>query len=286
MISDALTGEASSDVFTGDSDPELVGDAIPFAIKIYETLLSQNPNHQGLMLMTGSLFIMYANAFVQGPAEMLPYSDWQARENGLLRAKALYLRGYEILYDALDKKYSGFRKAAGNEETLKKYLSRFKKADVGTIYWAVAGGMSAYSIDLLDFNLSRCIPQWKAMIQRAYELDPNYNGAALDEFFIIFYAALPEVMGGDIKRAEYHFNKTMEKTKGQSAGAYVSYAQSVFVPAQDYDGYVDYLNKALAVNPDDDVSTRLVNIIAQRKARWLLDNAWIHFSFLPIPDDY
>jgi hypothetical protein len=71
-VSDALTGEGSGEVFTGDSDPQLVGDAIPFAIKMYESLLAGNPNHQGLILTTGSLFVMYANAFVQGPAEHLP----------------------------------------------------------------------------------------------------------------------------------------------------------------------------------------------------------------------
>ena len=33
-VSNALTGAGSSDVFTGDPDPELVGDALPFAIKM------------------------------------------------------------------------------------------------------------------------------------------------------------------------------------------------------------------------------------------------------------
>ena len=286
MVADALTGEGNSEVFTGDSDPKLVGDAIPFAIKLYESLLSQNPKHQGLMLTTGSMFVMYANAFVQGPAEMLPNSEWKEREEGTLRAKALYLRGYEILYNALETKYPGFRRAASDENALKTYLSRFKKEDVGVIYWAVAGGLSAYSIDLLDFNLSACIPQWSAMIHRAYELDPDFGGSAMDEFFIIFYASLPELMGGSKERAKHHFELTMKKTGGKSASAYVSFAQFVCIPNQDYDTFKDYLEKALAVNPDDDVSTRLVCIISRQKARYLLDNAWVHFSFLPIPDDY
>jgi len=286
LVADALTGEGNADVFTGDSDPELVGDAIPFAIKMYEALLSQNPTHQGLMITTGSMFIMYANAFVQGPSEMLPNSEWQAREEGAMRAKALYLRGYDILYNALETKYPGFKKAASDENALKTYLNKFKKDDVGTIYWAVAGGLSAYSIDIMDFYLSGRIPQWNAMIHRAYELDPDFGGASLNEFFIIFYASLPEMMGGDKEKAKEHFNLTLKKTDGKSAGAYVSYAQSISIPDQDYDTYKDYLEKALAINPDDDVPTRLVNIISQRKARWLLDNAWVHFSFLPIPDDY
>jgi len=286
VVADALTGDGSSDVFTGDPDPQLVGDAIPFAIKMYESLLSANPGHQGLMLTTGSLFIMYANAFVEGPAEMLPRREWEAREAALTRSKQLYLRGYKILYDALERKFPGFREATVDKGTIQPLLRRCKKGDVGLLYWAVAGGLSAYSIDILDYELSANIHEWGAMIQRAYELDPNYNTAALDEFFILFYASLPELLGGDRERAEYHYKLALEKTGGNSASAYVSYALSICVPAQNYNAYKDCLEKALAINPDINTSTRLVNIITQRKARWLLDNAWMNFSFLPIPDDY
>jgi predicted anti-sigma-YlaC factor YlaD len=286
MVADALTGDGSSDVFTGDSDPQLVGDAIPFAIKLYESLLSSAPDHQGLMLTTGSLFIMYANAFVQGPAEMLSRSEWEARESALIRSKKLYLRGYVMLYDALEKKFPGFKQASVEKGSMQSMLKKCKKEDVGLLYWAVAGGLSAYSIDILDYELSANIPQWSAMIHRAYELDPDYSVSALDEFFILFYASLPELLGGDLERAEYHYKLALEKTGGNSAGAYVSYAQSVCVPAQDYETFKDCLEKASAINPDADASTRLVNIINQQKARWLMDNAWTFFSFLPIPDDY
>jgi len=286
MVADALTGDGSSDVFTGDPDPILVGDAIPFAIKLYESLLSATPNHQGLMLTTGSLFIMYANAFVDGPAEMLPRNQWEAREAALTRSKQMYLRGYGILYNALEKKFPGFKKATVEKGTLQPLLKKCKKKDVGLLYWAVAGGLSAYSIDVLDYNLSSNIPQWNAMIQRAYELDPNFGTASLDEFFIIYYASLPELLGGNRELAEKHYKLALEKTKGNSVGAYVSYAQSICVPAQNYNAYKDSLQKALAIDPNLDTSTRLVNIISQKKARWLLDNAWVYFSFLPIPDDY
>ena len=285
-VSNALTGTGSSDVFTGDPDPRLVGDALPFAIKMYEALLDINPEHQGLILTTGSLFIMYANAFVQGPAEMLPNTEWREREAALMRAKQLYLRVYEILNNGLEAKYRGFGQASVDNGTLQAILQKCKKEDVGLLYWTVAGGLSAYSIDLLDFELSARIPDWSVMIHRAYELDPDYGGSALDEFFIIFYASLPEMLGGDKERAEIHFQRALEKSGGRSVGAYVSYAQNISAPAQDYDTFKDYLEKALAINPDADPSTRLVNIITQQKARWLLDNAWTIFSFLPIPDDF
>ncbi|MDR2923099.1 MAG: TRAP transporter TatT component family protein [Treponema sp.] len=284
LVADALTGQGSSAVFTGDSDPQLVGDALPFAIKMYEALLDSTPNHIGLRLTTGSLFVMYANAFVQGPAEMLPAGEWRQRENELKRAKELYMRGQEILYGALDLKYKGFSKADADGKAL--LLNKCKKEDAGLLYWAVAGGMAAYSLDIFDFELGMRLPEWILMIQRAYQLDPGYNGAALDEFLLLFYASLPEVMGGDKERAKEHFKRALEKTGGKSTGAYISYAQSICVPVQDYDAYKDSLEKALAVDPDADISSRLVTIINQRKARWLLDNAYLNFSFLPIPDNY
>ena len=286
LVANALTGDGGSAVFTGDPDPELVGDALPFAIKMYEALLDANPKHQGLMLVTGSLFVMYANAYIQGPAEMLPQEEWQARDAAVARAKQMYLRGSGILYEALDTKYRGFIKATEREADLQRMLKKCKKDDAALLYWAVAGGLAAYSIDVLDFDLSARIPEWKAMILRAYELDPGYGGAALDEFLVLFYASLPEMMGGDKAQAEVHFRRALEKTGGNSAGAYVSYAQAVCVPAQDYEAYKDWLEKALAIDPDADPSTRLVTIITQRKARWLLDNAWNYFSFLPVPDNY
>jgi len=286
LVANSLTSAGSSTVFTGDSDPELVGDAIPFAIKIYEALLDSSPKHQGLMLVTGSLFVMYANAYVQGPAERLPQNQWREREEGLKRAKQLYLRGDAILYRALNEKYRGFSEAAAKEETLQPFLKKCKKEDTGLLYWAVAGGLAAFSLDIFDFDLAARIPEWKLMIERAYELDPNYSGATLDEFLILFYGSLPELMGGSKELAKTHYQRALDKTGGNSAGAYVSYAQSICVPAQDYETFKDCLEKALAIDPNADVSTRLVTIITQQKARWLLDNAWSYFSFLPIPPGY
>ncbi|MCX6573099.1 MAG: TRAP transporter TatT component family protein, partial [Candidatus Aminicenantes bacterium] len=51
-----LSGSGSADVFSSDNDPDLVGEALPFAIKFYESLLASVPDHAGLRLRTGSLY--------------------------------------------------------------------------------------------------------------------------------------------------------------------------------------------------------------------------------------
>jgi predicted anti-sigma-YlaC factor YlaD len=284
-VSNALTGEGSSDVFTGDPDPELVGDALPFAIKMYESLLSANPTHQGLIQTTGSLFVMYANAFVQGPAEQLPRSMYAERQAAVERAKKLYLRGQELLYRGLELKYPGFSEAFQNN-ILPEHLAKMKKADVPSLYWAAAGGVSAYSLNPFDMDLGVRLPEFFALVNRAYELDPDYNSGALDEFLLLFYASVPQSMGGDKAKAEIHYKKALEKTKGLRAGPYVSYAQAISIPAQDYDTFKVCLEAALAIDPDADPANRLVNTISQRKAQYLLDSAVYFFIDFGAEDDW
>jgi len=285
-VSNALTGEGSADVFTSDNDPELVGDAIPFAIKMYESLLAQNPDHQGLLRTTGSLFVMYANAFVQGPAELLdPIDFFEERHAALDRAKALYLRGHAILLQALEKKSPGFGAADVADKMLEAHLKRFKKEDVSLLYWTAASGLAAYSIDVFNFSLGLSIPRWALMLERAYELDPDFNNGALDELYISFYASMPETLGGDRVKAMRHFQRAVERTEGRSAGPFVSYAGSISIPDQNYEEFRTMLERALAIDVDEEPSIRLVNILAQRKARTMLEHAYRYFSFLPFEGD-
>jgi predicted anti-sigma-YlaC factor YlaD len=278
-VADALTGEGGAAVFTGDTDLELVEDALPFAIKLYEALLAMEEDHQGLILATGSLFVMYANAFVQGPAEMLSSADFIERERRMVRARKLYLRGAEILTAGLEKKHPGWSEAYA-QGVLPSYLAKLKKEDVPLIYWRSAGLLSAYALDPFDLDLGMLLPELTATMERAYELDPYFNSGALDEFYVLFYASVPEGMGGDPSKAAIHFQRALEKSGGNSAGVYVSYAQAVCVPAQDLETFRNCLESALMVDIENDPDNRLVNILSQRKARNLLDHAPDFFAEL------
>jgi predicted anti-sigma-YlaC factor YlaD len=275
-VSDALSGSGQNEVFMGDSDPQLVADALPFAIKLYETLLAQNPDHQGLILTTGSLFIMYANAFVQGPAEMLPPEAYRVKAEHLERARKLYLRGTGILEGGLEKKYPGWTEARGRGE-FSEFIAKFSKDDIPLLYWDAAGVLSAYALNPFDLDLGLRIPELSSLIARAYELDPDYNSGALDDFYVLFYASLPEGMGGDKALAEIHYAKALEKSGGLSAGPYVSYAKTIAVSRQDYETYKSCLEAALAVDVENNTANRLQNIISQRSARFLLEHAGDYF---------
>ena len=269
MAADAMTGVRSSTVFTGDDDPELVGDSMPLLIKTFELMREQIPDHEGLNLQTGSIEVMYANAFVQGPAERLPASQFDRKREQLDRARRLYLRADKVLRAELELKFRGLGAAlaAGTAGPL---LAKAKKSDVPLLYWESAAVMSAFALSPLDVSLSVRVKDVAALMARAYQLDPDFDDGSLDEFYISFYGSLPEGMGGSKALARDHFDAAVKKTKGLSAGAYVAYAQAVSLPNQDYPEFKRLLEAALAVPLDEAPAHRLVNILSQRKAAWLL----------------
>jgi predicted anti-sigma-YlaC factor YlaD len=265
------------------SSPAVVGAALPHIIKSDEKKLRQKPENEKLRLETGSYNIMYANAFIEGPAKMLPSEKFEERDAELQRAKGLYLRGVSVLREGLEQKYPGINEAR-EEDRLSAILARMTADDVPWLYWIVAGSLAAYSVDPMDLDLGFKIPELTRYINRAYELDPDYNNGALDDFFISFYGSLPPALGGDRERAIEHYRLALEKSKGLSASPYVSYAEAIAMPAQDYPLFKSNLEKALAVDIGKiKVATeRLANKLSQKRARYLLDNANLFF----IIDDY
>lgn len=262
-------GPGSADVFSSDNDPELVGDALPFAIKLYETMLASLPTHDGLRLRTGSLYIMYANAFVETPAEMTPRSAAEEKDYLLARAKNLYLRGRDILFVSLERKNPAIRRQLKARQ-YKEAMAPFGKADTGLLYWTALGWLAAYSVDPFDMALGQTVPQTRAMIERIQALEPGYGNGALDSFYVGYYGSLPEYLGGDPAKARASFARAEERLAKSDTSPLMALATTVSVKEQNAAEFKDLLGRVLAFVPDSSPSTRLVNILNQRKARWLL----------------
>ena len=64
----------------------------------------------------------------------------------------------------------------------------------------------------------------------------------------------------------------MTLSQGRRASAHVAYAEAVAIPNQDRTEFMALMHKALAVDLEADPEHRLMNIIAQRRARWLLEH--------------
>jgi predicted anti-sigma-YlaC factor YlaD len=270
LVANTLSS-GDSTVFTGDDDPQLVADSLPFAMKLYESLLVQTPENEDLLLTTGSVFTMYANAFVQTPASMLPESEFEKQQQMLSRAKKLYLRGRGYLLRALELRYPGFGEylQAGD---LDQALAPTEIEDVPFLFWTAASWLGAFSTDTFDMELLLNLSKPLAMLNRALELDEAWSNGIIHETLISIYGSLPEAMGGSQEKARYHFRKAVEYSEGLSPSPYVALASTVSVANQDVEEFKQLLNKAIAINPDDNPDNRLEILLSQQKARWLLDH--------------
>ena len=268
-VAGMLSGSSSADVFSSDNDPDFVGQALPFAIKLYESLLASVPNHAGLRLRTGSLYIMYANAFVETPADMTPRSDAEEKDYLLARAKNLYLRGRDILFVDLERKNPAIRRQLKD----RKYadaMAPFGKGDVPLLYWTALGWLAAFSVNPFDMTLGQTLPQTRAMIERVEALEPGYGHGSLESFYVGYYGSLPDYLGGDTAKAREHFAKAQALAAKTDTSSLMALATTVCVKEQKAAEFKDLLGRVLAFDTDSSPANRLVNILNQRKARWLL----------------
>jgi predicted anti-sigma-YlaC factor YlaD len=270
VLADTLAGDGgSATVFMTDNDPEFVGDALPFTIKLYELLLEQNPTHEGLLRTTGSLYVMYANAFVWSPAELLPIEKWEEQRVAKRRAKNFYLRGRDYLLDSINMKYPGFEEAAlvGKPES---FFPQMTVEDVDSLYWLGASWFGAYSLDAFDVELGIGASAAAKVLLYAYEMNPEYNERTLDEFLISFHAAAPANLGGDPELVPYHFERVVELRGEESIGPYLAYAQYA-INTQNGELFIELVQKALSIPIEEYPESLLLNTIQRRKAQHLWD---------------
>jgi predicted anti-sigma-YlaC factor YlaD len=266
-----LAGSGQGTVFTGDDDPELVGDAMPFAMKTYESLLDADPGNAPLALAAGRAFVSYAFAFVQTPASMLPADQVDQQRAGLLRAKELFLRGRRYVLQGLETRRRGFTALLDRGEVAAA-LRLTRRDDADYLYWTAAAWMGAFSADPFDFSLIVAMPRAVALLQQVNAWDDTYGAGSAQEILISFYGSAPADMGGGEDKARAAFRRSVELSHGLRAGPYIALATSVSVKDQNAAEFRDLLGKALAIDVNADIPDRLVNIINQRRARWLLDH--------------
>ena len=265
----AQTLASSGDVFTRDDDLELVGDAIPFGLKLYESLLDSAPTNKDLLIATCSNFTQYGVAYIETDALVLgeaQHHDEVVHLNA--RALKLYLRAKGYCERAMEVRFPGIMQKLPADPV--GALAKAEKKDVPLLYWMSASWGSAIALGVDRPELVIDMPTVRAIAERAIALDETWSRGTLHEMFVSL-DSLPPALGGNPEQARMHFTKAIELQKGLSPGPYVALALGVVVPAQDRAEYEKLLNEALAIDPAKDPSNRLVTLVQQRRARALLD---------------
>ena len=267
-VSGALA-ESSARVYANDNDPTLVRDALPFSLKLMETLLDESPDNRELLLATAAGFTQYSYAFVEQDAFVLEDEDYRASEKEIQRARNLYLRARDYGLRGLEAAHPGFSEGlrADSEGT----VAEATIEDIDLLYWTAAAWGSAIALSIDDPSTIGETALMEALIYRAYALNPDYDYGAIHVFLITYEMAKSGGEPSPEEKARAHFERAVALSGGQQAGPYLSLAEAVSVPNQDRTEFEQLLSQALDVDPDLRPEWRLANLVMQDRAEWLLN---------------
>jgi len=234
--------------FAADDDPELIRAAAPFSLKLIESLLAESPEHKGLLLAASRGFTQYAYAFVQQEAE-------EAEDHDLAGSLRLEDRA---------------RRMCRLRAEPRRAAAALPVADVPLLYWTAAAWGALIGLSKDQPDVLGELPIVEALMDRALELDESFERGAIHSFMIGYESVRQDRAGDPALRARRHFARAMQLSGGTDAAPLLALAEAVCVPQQRRAEFEALLRQALRIDTDRASENRLANLVAQRRARWLL----------------
>jgi predicted anti-sigma-YlaC factor YlaD len=272
-LADALAGSGTT--YASDGDPELVGDALPFSLKLMESVLADAPEHRDLLAATSAAFTQYAYAFVQQDADALALSDSDKAWEAWNRARGLYLRARDYGLRGLEVAHPGFGAALRQDHTGAVEVAGAADADL--LYWTAVSWAAAIALGKDDPALVAELQNVSALIDRALAVAEDWDRGAIHAFLVTYTMARPDEPTDREGQARRHFARAIELTQGKAASPYLAWAEAVCIPREDRACFDRAIESALAIDPEAEPSMRLANVVMRRRASWLRDNVdhWI-----------
>ena len=266
LIIGGIADELATQTQGAENDVELAREASAFYLKFSESILRQEPGHQGLATAVSAGYTQYAYAFVAFDAEQLESKDAKAAERLRQRAARLYQRAQQHALKALEAQKPGFAAALASPQASD--WPRLVKEQAGLAYWAAASWGGWISLSKDDPDVVADLPLAIRLAELAWAADPAWGDGALTGLLGSFEAGRT---GGSAPGALSYFGQSIAQSAGRSAGAYLAKAEGHALPAGDRALFDQLLQQALAIKDQAGSSLTLQNEVMRRRARWLLE---------------
>ena len=268
LIVGSVADELATQSQGAENDLELAREASAFYLKFSESILRQNPGHQGLATAVSAGYTQYAYAFVAFDAEKIEAKDAKAAERLRLRAAKLYHRARQHALRALEEDKPGFAAALASQQA--QDWPKLRKEQAGLAYWAAAAWGGWISLSKDDPDVVADLPLAIRLAELAWAVDPDWGDGALTGLLGSFEAGRS---AGNAQRALGYFDQSIAQSAGRSAGGYLAKAEGYAQPAGDRALFEQLLQQALAIKDEAGSPLTLQNEVMRRRAQWLLEKA-------------
>ena len=162
-------------------------------------------------------------------------------------------------------------------EDLEKGLESLGKADVPYLFWAASCWGSWIGSNINSMEALAELPRVELMMRRVLELDEAFYYGGPHIFMGMWYAIRPKVAGGSLDKSRNHFQSAIKFGQGKFLMAYVYYAENYARRAFDRKLFESVLQKVLDTPADVLPDLTLLNSVAHKKAKEMLDRVEEYF---------
>ena len=244
------------DALTEEQDLELAEKALPANLKLLEVMLKNDPENDRLLRLTSEGYSSYALGFVE---DVDPE-----------RARVFYVRGRDYALRMLRRDDRLAKALDGSVDDLKLELAKRGKDDVPGVFWAAFGWGSYINLSLTNPDAVADLPRTEAMMTFVAATDSAYYYGGADLFLGTLYGSRPKLLGGDVDRAQQHFERALRVNAGKFLMTYVYYARSYAVQTLNEPLFDELTTKVEQASLDILPKMRLANAIAKKKAKLLM----------------
>jgi len=247
--------EGGVEALNKETDLKLAEDSIPTNLEMLEGMIGIDPENATLHIFAAQAYYGLSYGFNE--------------DNRPQRAVKFYQRGLKHGKQALAiNGLSNIGKIPIDQ--LEANLKKMDKDDVPALFWT-AGNWAKW----IDHNRNSTglmqLPRATALMQRVIELDDTFYHGGAHMYFGVYYGGRAPMFGGNFKKSEDHFDRAREITGGKLLVADLLQAQYLSRQKLDREDFHQRLTKIIEAPDDLYPELGLLNQIAKRKARMLLD---------------
>ncbi len=244
------------------SDLKVIREGMPAYLMLVDGMVEAVPNNARLLITAAQAYSSFAAAFVEE-------TDKDYASALYAKAKKYALRALEVrgLINPVSKPFEQFEKN----------IAALDKEDVPYMFWTATcwGGWIRLNMNAMAAVAE--LPRVELLMKRVLALDEQFYYGGPHLFMGIWFASRPKIAGGDLNKAQYHFQKALELSGENFLMTRVYYADQYARKTLDKDLFVATLEKVLDIPADKLPELTLLNTVAHKKAKELLERADEYF---------